>query len=307
MKKILILGSTGNLGGQLVKEFSNLSDYQVLAYNYKEVNLLEPNLIVSKIKKIKPDIIINAIGYNAVDKCEEIEEEFEVAYKINVRAVKYLAQVALVTNSILVQMSSDYVFGGNICQENNDSREEFLKIKEVGGFTENAKRCPINKYGQTKMLGEDEVLKLSDKKLKYYIIRTSKPFGPQGTSPSAKESFFDQILKMVPGKKEISVVNEELSCFTYTPDLARQIREILEDSREFGIYHIRNSEPAIWCEAASELFKLKKISIKIKPVLSESFPRPAKRPKYSVLANTKLPPLRSWKEALKEYIINYKQ
>ncbi len=306
MKKVLILGSTGNLGSQLVKEFSNSDNYQVLAYDYRESNLLEPNLIISKIKKIKPDIIINAIGYNSVDKCEELTEEFEMAYKINVKAIKYLAQTALATESIFIQMSSNYVFGGDICQKNDDSQEEFLKIKERGGFTEEAHRCPVNKYGQTKMLGEDEVLKLVDKKLKYYIIRTSKPFGPKGASPMSKENFFDQILKMASGKKEISVVNEELSCFTYTPDLARQIREILENNLEFGIYHIRNSEPAIWYDAASELFKLKKISIKIKPVLSENFPRPAKRPKYSVLANTKLPPLRSWKEALKEYITNYK-
>jgi len=156
------------------------------------------------------------------------------------------------------------------------------------------------------MLGEDEMLKLKNKDLKYYIIRTSKLFGPDNNSSVSKENFFDLMLKIAVGKKEINVVSEELSCFTYTPDLAKATKDLIEGNYDYGIYHIRNNEPSIWYDAAIELFKLKQISIKINPVLSANFPRPAKRPKYSVLANTKFPPLRSWKEALEEYITKYK-
>jgi len=305
MKKVLILGAKGNLGGQLVKEFNNKSEYEVFSYDSEDLNLLESDLIIPKVLEIKPNIIINATGYNAVDKCEENEEEFQLAYKINVKAIKYLAQVAILSEAIFVNYSSDYVFGGDICDDSKGDEKNFLKIKEQGGFLENNNRCPINKYGLSKMLGENEILELKDKNLKYYIIRTSKLFGPN-SSPVSKENFFDLMLKIAVGKKEINVVSEELSCFTYTPDLAKATKDLIEGNYDYGIYHIRNNEPSIWYDAAIELFKLKQISIKINPVLSANFPRPAKRPKYSVLANTKFPPLRSWKEALEEYITKYK-
>jgi dTDP-4-dehydrorhamnose reductase len=306
MKKVLILGANGNLGSQLVKEFSNFSDYKIFSFNRSDLDLLEYNLIDPKISKIKPDIIINTSAYNAVDKCEEFEDEFKLAQKINGEALRYLGKAAISNNSILVHYSSDYVFGGDVCKDDGCEIECFLKIKEKGGFTEDDKQCPINKYGLTKMSGEIELQRLANKKLKYYIIRTSKLFGPQGKSPDSKENFFDMMLKIAQDRSEIQVVNEELSCFTYTPDLARQTIELLNNKNNFGIYHIRNSEPAIWYDAARELFKLKNIKVNIKPVSSDKFPRPAKRPKYSVLANTKLSYLRSWQEALREYVKNYK-
>ncbi len=303
MNKILILGADGNLGEQLKKEFS---DSKIFAFNRKDLNLLEHDLIIPKISKIKPDVIINTAAYNAVDKCEEFEDEFKLAQKINGEALRYLGKAAIANNSVLMHYSSDYVFGGDICQEDLCSSECFLKFKEKGGFREDDERCPVNKYGETKMMGEIELERLANKKLKYYIIRTSKLFGPKGKSPNAKKNFFDLMLEIARNKKSIDVVSEELSCFTYTPDLARQSREILENKEDFGFYHIRNSEPAIWYDAARELFKLKGINIAINPVFSEKFPRPAKRPKYSVLANSKLQALRPWQEALKEYLKNYK-
>jgi dTDP-4-dehydrorhamnose reductase len=288
MKKVLILGAKGNLGGQLIKKFSNKSEYEVFSYDSEDLNLLESDLIIPKVLEVKPNIIINATGYNAVDKCEEIEEEFQLAYKINVKAIKYLVQAAILSKAIFVNYSSDYVFGGDLCDDSKDDEKNFLKIKEQGGFLENDSRCPINKYGLSKMLGEDEMLKLKNKDLKYYIIRTSKLFGPN-SSPVSKENFFDLMLKIAVGKKEINVVSEELSCFTYTPDLAKATKDLIEGNYDYGIYHIRNNEPSIWYDAAIELFKLKQISIKINPVLSANFP-----------------PLRSWKEALEEYITKYK-
>lgn len=302
MKKVLILGADGNLGEQLVKEFSNFPDFQVIGYNKKDLNFLEPDLIIPKISKVKPDIIINTSAYNNVDRCEEFEDEFKIAHRINGEALRYLGKAAIKNNAVLVHYSTDYVFGGDVCQEEGCDSECFLDFKERGGFREDDERCPINKYGLTKMSGEIELQRLANKKLKYYIIRTSKLFGPQGKSKDSKENFFDLMLKIAQDKKEISVVSEELSCFTYTPDLAKRTREILEDKKEYGFYHVRNNDPAIWYDAVRELFRLKKIGVRVRPVLGDKFPRPAKRPKYSVLANTKLPELRSWKEALKEYL-----
>ena len=101
------------------------------------------------------------------------------------------------------------------------------------------------------------------------------------------------------------VDNEEISCFTYTPDLARATKELIENRQPYGIYHLVNKGAASWYDGAKYLFKLKNVTdAKLNPVSSADYPRPAKRPKYSVLLNTKFKQLRSWREALGEYINN---
>ena len=102
----------------------------------------------------------------------------------------------------------------------------------------------------------------------------------------------------------LKVVDEEKSCFTYTPDLALETKKIIEEKIPFGIYHVVNEGPCTWFEAAVELFKIAKMDVEVFPVASSEFPRPAKRPKSSVLVNTKLKPLRHYTKALKEYLDN---
>jgi dTDP-4-dehydrorhamnose reductase len=103
-------------------------------------------------------------------------------------------------------------------------------------------------------------------------------------------------------RKIVQAVDEEVSCFTYAPDLAQKTKEILEAQKPFGVYHVVNSDPCTWYEATIELYRQAKIKTKVASVSSADFPRPAQRPFYSVLLNTKLNPLRSYKEALREYL-----
>lgn len=282
--KVLILGAQGNLGKQLVKVFEN--NYEVFAWDRKDLDITDKELVLGKVKSVKPDIIINSAAYNAVDKCETDAREFNLAKKINGVAVGYLARAALENDAVLVHYSSDYVFGG----ENKN------------GYKEDDEPNPISKYGETKLMGESEVLKYKNQGLKYYIIRTSKLFGPQAASKASKPSFFDIMLKLAESKKELDAVDEEVSCFTYTPDLAAATKNLLENKKPYGIYHIANGGHCAWYEAAKELFKIAGIDVKVSPVSADKFPRPAKRPKYSVLLNTKLDDLRNYKEALKEYL-----
>jgi len=282
--KILILGSNGNLGRELVKIFKN--NYSLTTWDKDDIDISDRELIIKKAEDLKPDIIINAAAYNAVDKCEADEKEYARAREINGLAVGYLAEAALKINAILVHYSSDYVFPGN----------------KKDGYKESSKPRPINKYGDTKLLGENELLSKSGQGLKWYLIRTSKLFGPKNDSKNAKASFFDIMLKQNEAKNELRVVDEEVSCFTFTPDLALATKELVEAERGYGIYHLTNQNPVTWYEAAKELFKIAGIKAIIIPVKSSDFPRPAKRPKYSVLVNTKLPLLRSYQEALSEYI-----
>ncbi|MFH1522755.1 MAG: NAD(P)-dependent oxidoreductase [Patescibacteria group bacterium] len=282
--KIIIFGAKGNLGTQLVYIFNATN--KVIAWDKEGVDITNESLILQKINDNKPDIVINATGYNAVDKCENNQKEYEIALKLNRDFVRYLAKASVINKAVFVNYSSDYVFSGD----------------KKNGYEENDLQAPINKYGETKLMGEREILGYKKGELKYYLIRTSKLFGPKGESKLAKPSFFDLMLELSRKRDIIKAVDEEVSCFTYTPDLAKATLDLVNNKKPFGIYHITNSGPCTWHGAAKELFKIANVNIKAIPITSKNFPRPAKRPKYSVLLNTKLKPLRDWKEALKEYL-----
>ncbi len=280
--KVLIIGSQGNLGSQLVKTFGS----EAIAWDREDLDITDREAVLEKITALRPDIIINATAYNAVDKCEETEMENELAKKLNGAAVGYLAEAALETNAILVHYSTDYVFDG----------------ENQRGYYENDVPDPINNYGRSKLLGEQNLYTKSAQGLKYYLIRTSKLFGPKGPSSVSKPSFFDIMLNLSKEKPELKAVDAELSCFTYTVDLAAQTKELLSNDYSFGVYHVVNGGPVTWYEAATKLFEIAGIRVKLMAVPSQAFPRPALRPNYSVLLNTKMPPLRDFSEALAEYL-----
>ncbi|KKQ61349.1 MAG: dTDP-4-dehydrorhamnose reductase [Parcubacteria group bacterium GW2011_GWE2_38_18] len=277
--KILILGAKGNLGQQLAKVFAENTDNEIIAWDRSEIDITDKALINKKVNELKPQIIINAVAFTAVDKCEE-DEGYEGD------AVGYLAQAALANGSILVHYSTDYIFDGN---------------NELG-YKEDDEPNPVNRYGETKLLGEQEIIRLSGRGLKWYIIRTQKLFGPKGESELSKPSFFDVMLNLSKEREFLDVVDEEEACFTYTPDLAKMTKKIIDDGYGFGIYHVVNPRPVTWYKGAKELFKIAGVKIKLNAISGDKFPRPAKRPKYSTLINTKLPKLRTWQHALKEYL-----
>ncbi len=283
---ILILGGRGNLGSQLARLFSE--DYETVSWDREDLDVLDFTALALKIRELKPELIINTVAYNAVDKCED-KDAYIDARKLNVNLPEVLADLALEIGTILIHYSSDYVFNGT---------------EQKQSFAEDETPNPINKYGESKFQGENEIRRRAGLGLKYYLVRTSKLFGPAGTSPNAKPSFFDIMLDLAENKKELTVVNEELSCFTYTPDLAAATKRLWELEVPFGIYHLVNEGPATWHEAATELFREKGLEITLRAVRSENLLRAARRPKFSVLQNTKVRKLRNWKEALREYLKN---
>lgn len=285
MAKILILGAKGNLGQQLQKVFA--VNNEIIAWDRGEIDISDQELILKKISDIRPELVINAAAYNAVDKCEADDQEYELAKKVNIDGPKFLAQACLKVDAILIHYSTDYVFDG----------------AKKGGYKETDEPKPINRYGKTKFHGEKKILELSGSGLKWYLIRTSKLFGAKAENEMAKPSFFDIILEQGRTKPSMEIVDEEIGCFTYTPDLAKATRELVDHNHDgYGIYHLTNSGSCTWYEAALELFKFVGINIKIIPVSSEKFNRSAKRPKYSVLLNTKFPLLRGYGEALRDFI-----
>jgi dTDP-4-dehydrorhamnose reductase len=284
MKKLLILGASGNLGTSLCQVFSDLKP---LMWDKLDLDLTDIAALASALTANQPSMIINAAAYNNVDLCESSDSEYKLALKLNADLVGFLANWCLVNEAVFVHYSSDYVF-------NSDNMK-------FSGFKENDLPSPINRYGETKLIGEKNILDLAKQGLNYYIIRTSKLFGPKANSAEAKASFFDIMLKLADDNREIKIVDGERSCFTYTPDLAKATRNLLDERPDSGIYHLTNSNPATWLEGAKYLFKLFKLSAKVKEIKSSELSRPAKRPVSSVLINKKRAKLRSWKLALSEF------
>lgn len=274
--KVLILGSHGMLGQELVKVFSN---NEVIAWDREDLDITDQMQVFQKIVELRPDIILNSAAYNAVDKAEE---EKDLTFAVNADAVKYLAQVSNEIGAIFVHYGTDYVFEGI----------------ERGGYKEGDAKNPQSIYAQSKAKGEEYLREIGGK---YYLIRLSRLFGKPGIGDGSKKSFVDMILNLAKEKKELEVINEELSSPTYAPDLAKITKELIDQKHPFGIYHGANSGACTWYELAGEALKLKNISCKMIPVPASRFQRSAVRPKYSVLLNTKLTPARSWQEALKNY------
>ena len=281
---ILILGAKGNLGSQLNIAFAD--DYDTVSWDRDDFNVLEFETLKARIRELRPELIINTVAFNAVDKCED-KTGFVQAVDLNVKLVAVLADLAIELNSILIHYSSDYVFSGT---------------EEKQFFLEDETPNPINKYGETKFMGEFELKKRESKGLNYYLIRTSKLFGPPGDSEFSKPSFFDVMGSLAIKGSEVTVVNEEMSCFTYTPDLARATKRLWELKVPFGVYHLINEGPCTWYQAVKEFFYLKKINPKLRAIRSEDLLRSARRPKFSVLKNVKLKKMRSFSNALAEYV-----
>ncbi len=280
--KVLIIGSKGMLGQDMTKEFEASYNWDTFSVDIERVDITQRSSVDFIIDKYEPQAVINCAAYNAVDRCEVEDEEFKLAMRVNAEGPGNIAEICAQRNIIFFHFSTDYVFDG-----------------QKGEYVENDQPNPINRYGQTKYEGEKKVIGFGGK---FYLARVSKLFGKTGRSLMAKKSFFDKMISFAKENKTLKVVDDELSCFCYTPDIAAEVRKIIEQGAPYGIYHIVNEHPCTWYEAACELFKLINFKVEVIPVSAEEFPRPAKRPKSSVLLNTKLKPLRPYFEALEEYI-----
>lgn len=284
-QKVLILGAKGMLGQELVAQFAADEKYEVIGWDRDEIDITNAAELEEKIKSLAPQIIINAVGYNAVDKVEESEEEFQLAMQLNAEAPERLAQIAKDIGAVFVQYVTDYLFDG---------------VK--GEYTEEDEKNPISRYGVTKSLGEDKVKAVGGD---YYLIRISKLFGNPGAAETAKKSFFALMAGLAETNKTLKVVDSEKSCFTYVPDLAQATKKLIEEKYPFGIYHLVNEGAVTWFEGLKKYFELVGINdVEIVPIKSEDYPRSAKRADSTVLINTKFPKLRNYEDAIKEWIKN---
>jgi len=275
-RTILILGARGMLAQDLAKVFQK---EEPVLWDIENLDITDRKMVDKRIGELKPNLIINAAAYTNVDKAET---EKKMAFEINNKAVGYLAKIAVKTGAILIHFSTDYVFG--------QEKKEGYKERDIP-------KNPTSVYGESKLKGEEKILKEGG--LKYYLIRSSWLFGP--STERKYKNFVEIILNLAFKNKEIKVVNDQFGKPSYTLDVAKRVKFLIENKKPFGIYHLVNEESTTWYEFAKNIIKIVGLKTQIIPCKTEEFLRLAKRPKYSILLNTKLPKLRSWKEALKDY------
>ncbi len=270
---ILILGANGMLGHELMDVFADLKP---TSWDRDKIDITNAEMVQAKLTELKPVAIINAAAYTAVDQCETEEA---ICTTVNGTAVGYLADTAKSIGAKLVHISTDYVFDG--------TKAEGYSEADIPGVA-------VNAYGRSKRAGEEALItKHPDGG---YVVRTAWLYGKSG------KNFVETMLAVAAQGKPLKVVDDQTGSPTHARDLAQQIRTLLEGDYAGGVYHATNAGQTTWYGFAKEIFTRAGIQADLTPCTSEAFPRPAKRPAFSVLLNTKLPAMRSWEEGLTAYL-----
>ena len=286
---VLVTGSSGQLGQSLQFIAPNYPQIDFVFCDSKTLDITNLENCEAIFSKYNPDFCINAAAYTAVDKAEN---EPEKAFAINVTGAKNLAEVSKKFDTILLHISTDFVFDGN--------RDVTSSAVEMP-YTETDIPNPTGVYGQTKLDGEKAIQQVWEK---HFIIRTSWVYSQFGNN------FMKTMLRLASERDTISVVNDQIGTPTNAVDLAEiLVKIILTDNRQpttdnFGIYNFSHEGQCSWYDFAKKIFEINNISINLLPIPTTSFPTPAKRPAYSVLDKSKIKSIfgleiNNWEESLK--------
>ena len=281
--KILVTGANGMLAKEVKERFQK--ENEVIATDVSELDITNEEKVFEYINNLKPDYIINCAAYTAVDKAED---NYELADRINGDGPANLAKAAKSANSILVHISTDYVFGGDL-DVSKDYKEEDPK-------------APVTAYGKTKLHGEQEIEKNTDK---YYIFRTAWLYGIGGNN------FVKTMTQLGSSRDELNVVSDQHGSPTYAKDLTEIIYQAIEKKIPYGIYNATNQGYTTWYDFTKEILEKQGITCKVNPVTTEEYIemmkiKQAKRPFNSQLSKDKLLKLGikipDWKDGLERYL-----
>ena len=279
--QILVLGSNGLLGSEFRELLDKNAKFNTSFSSRKELDVTDKAELEKQIKQWSntnnQKVVINCTAYTNVDKAETDQD---LAFQINRDTSAHLAELSVKHKFKLIHFSTDYVFNG----------------EKKSGYNENDKRDPINIYGKSKAEGEIAALKNAPNNIA--IIRTAWLYGKYGNN------FVDTMIRLSKDRDQLSVVNDQFGSPTSAKDLARFILNNFLEQKEFpiGVFHLTNSSSSSWYQLAEKTFEIKNIKIKLEKTTSEQFKRAAKRPKYSILNNNKLPKMPNWQVSLKSYL-----
>ncbi len=300
MTRILLTGADGQLGQELQRTLVPLGE--IIGVGHQALDLTQPDRIRQIISEIKPDLIVNAAAYTAVDKAQT---EPELAKSINAVAPTIMAEEQARHGGILIHVSTDYVFDG----------------RKNSPYTEEDAPNPLSVYGQSKLAGEEGIQKTSQslqsahQELRYIILRTAWVYGTYG-----KSNFVKTMLRLGAERDEIRVVADQVGTPTWACDIASSIAILGQKVHEqgapsplTGIYNFTSSGVASWYDFAIAIFEeAKQLGFELKvqrvvPITTSEYPTPATRPAYSVLAGQKItaalgshPP--HWRQGLRQML-----
>lgn len=264
MKKILLFGSAGQMASEFAKIWQKHPEIELIQAARPKVDFLKPEMLKSVVLDVKPDIIVNAAAYTAVDLAET---ERDQAMRINADSVSVLGEAAKKRDALVIHFSTDYVFDGT----------------KVGAYLETDPVNPINYYGLTKLNGEQA---LDAAQCDAFIFRVQWLYGEFG------KNFYKTMQRLFETRESVSVVNDQTGAPTNTAWLAKQIDIILKEKlirEKKGLYHLAPSGSCTWYEFAKAILEREKElgrkpkCQQILPIATSDYPTPAKRPRNSVM------------------------
>jgi dTDP-4-dehydrorhamnose reductase len=257
--KILLTGRDGQVGWELARLLPALGE--VAAFTRAELDLAKPDTIVDRVRAVKPDVIVNAAAYTAVDKAETDKEQ---ATLVNAAGPGFLAAEAQARGALLIHYSTDYVFDGT----------------KTSPYVETDPTNPLSVYGQSKLAGERAIQAIG---VRHLILRTSWVYASRG------RNFLLTMLKLGRERPSLRVVDDQRGAPTWARDIAAATVELLKRrSPESGVYHMTAGGATTWCGFAREIFRVAGIETPVEPITTAEYPTPAKRPANSMLSNEKM-------------------
>jgi dTDP-4-dehydrorhamnose reductase len=274
--KLLVTGSRGQLGRAL-ERLAPRHGYDVVGADLPELDVTDPGAVRELAARVRPEAIVNCAAYTAVDAAETHEAE---AFAVNAAAVGHLVDAANDSRAVLVHLSTDYVFDG----------------ESPRPYREDDPTNPLSAYGRTKLAGELEAARAA----RHLVARTAWLFG-EGSN------FVEAIRRqLAAGRRELRVVDDQTGCPTYAADLADALLRLLSRGAT-GRLHVVNSGVTTWCGLAREIVARLDPAVAVLPITAAEMPRPARRPRRSVLDTARLEallgaPLPPWQDALARYL-----
>ncbi|MEW4922375.1 dTDP-4-dehydrorhamnose reductase [Algibacter sp. 2305UL17-15] len=258
--KVLVTGANGQLGKTIEELFENNNDgIDFMFLSKSELDITDKDALNDVFQKNSFNYCMNCAAYTNVEQAEKTPD---IAYKINAEGVKNLAEICKEQNTILLHISTDYVFDGT----------------KRTPYTISDKTNPINEYGTSKLLGEQYIQQLLKK---YFIIRTSWLY-----SKKYGKNFYKTIIEKSKTESKLSITDSQKSCPTNTVTLARFIYNLIKkNTNHYGLYHFSDDKVMTWYDFAEQILIENELFDKINLVKADNYVTFAKRPEYSVLAN----------------------
>ena len=276
-----VIGSTGQLGQDLMRVFGE----ETVGFTHQDLDVTDGVGVASALQSLRPDWVLNTAAFHRVDDCEITPS---LAFAVNALGALNVARAAAAIDAGVVFISTDYVFGGGHRERGHPYAEDDLLD-------------PLNVYGISKAAGEQLAMRANARHL---VVRSA---GLYGTATSRKGWTFPELmLNKARSDGRVSVVTDQALSPTFTEDLARKIRELIE-ADAVGLFHLTSGGECSWFEFARSVFDFAGVEVEMESITTDLTQRRAPRPAYSALTSTRLQatglaPMRPWEEALGAYL-----